>query len=261
MRATVPDDKVLWSIDWPQYRPQMFSAKSLQGQPWADPDIKSKDFNPKWNNIDGPLSRKSYVCKYNIVDFYPLNPIGRTGLQGRGILGRWGPNHAGDPIVTRWKRKNNNEIVYHRFTKKPILQFVAIQKKNGEWGFPGGMVDPGENVTTTIKREFMEEALNDYLMGENNLLPIQDKIDNFFRKGRLIYKGYVDDPRNTDNAWVESVVVHYHDENGDKIGQLPLSAGDDACNVMWMDLTHNLMLYSAHHTFVQDMGKRMNCHL
>lgn len=29
------------------------------------------------------------------------NPTGRTGLTGRGLLGRWGPNHAADPIVTR----------------------------------------------------------------------------------------------------------------------------------------------------------------
>ena len=30
------------------------------------------------------------------------NPIGRTGMIGRGLLGRWGPNHAADPIVTRY---------------------------------------------------------------------------------------------------------------------------------------------------------------
>jgi len=29
------------------------------------------------------------------------NPCGRTGLAGRGTLGKWGPNHAADPIVTR----------------------------------------------------------------------------------------------------------------------------------------------------------------
>jgi hypothetical protein len=31
----------------------------------------------------------------------PLNPLGRTGMNGRGLLGRFGPNHAADPIVTR----------------------------------------------------------------------------------------------------------------------------------------------------------------
>lgn len=35
--------------------------------------------------------------------FFPLtsNPMGRTGVVGRGLLGRFGPNHAADPIVTR----------------------------------------------------------------------------------------------------------------------------------------------------------------
>lgn len=44
----------------------------------------------------------------------PLNPIGRTGLCGRGNLGRWGPNHAADPIVSRFSNGR--------------LQFVGIQR-------------------------------------------------------------------------------------------------------------------------------------
>lgn len=38
---------------------------------------------------------------------------------------------------------------------------VAIQRHDNKmWAIPGGMVDPGEKVTTTLKREFMEEALD-----------------------------------------------------------------------------------------------------
>lgn len=29
-----------------------------------------------------------------------------------------------------------------------------------------------------------------------------------------VFKGYVDDPRNTDNAWMETVAVNFHDESG-----------------------------------------------
>lgn len=47
------------------------------------------------------ISRISFLGEYDVVDGLPLNPKGRTGLGGRGLLGRWGPNHAGDPIVTR----------------------------------------------------------------------------------------------------------------------------------------------------------------
>ena len=70
----------------------------------------------------------------------PLNIRGRTGLKGRGVLGRWGPNHAADPVVTRWKLSQNqdgNDVV-ERDGKK-VLQFVAIQRRDtGEWAIPGG---------------------------------------------------------------------------------------------------------------------------
>lgn len=29
-----------------------------------------------------------------------------------------------------------------------------------------------------------------------------------------VFKGYVDDPRNTDNAWMETVAVNFHDDSG-----------------------------------------------
>lgn len=56
--------------------------------------------------------------QYKIENGYPLNPIGRTGISGRGVLGRWGPNHAADPVVTRWKRLDNGEIEKDKSTNK-----------------------------------------------------------------------------------------------------------------------------------------------
>lgn len=38
---------------------------------------------------------------------------------------------------------------------------VAIQRRdNSMWALPGGMVDVNEKCTATLKREFIEEALN-----------------------------------------------------------------------------------------------------
>lgn len=72
------------------------------------------------------------TCFYTLND---RNPEGRTGIKGRGLLGRWGPNHAADPIVTRWKR-NARGIVMEN--DKKVLEFVAIQRRdNHQWAIPG----------------------------------------------------------------------------------------------------------------------------
>lgn len=64
------------------------------------------------------MNRVSFHGPYEIRDKYPLNPYGRTGIIGRGLLGRWGPNHAADPIVTKWKRDTNGSIVKHSESQK-----------------------------------------------------------------------------------------------------------------------------------------------
>ena len=57
-------------------------------------------------------------------------------MKGRGLLGRWGPNHAVDPIVSRWQRDGKGEKV--TMEGKPVLEFVAIKRKDtGDWAIPG----------------------------------------------------------------------------------------------------------------------------
>jgi ADP-ribose pyrophosphatase len=61
------------------------------------------------------------------------------------------------------------------------------------------MVDPGENVSETVQREFQEEAACNGL--DENF------VKRLFSNGHKLYESYVDDPRNTDNAWMESVAM------------------------------------------------------
>lgn len=259
IRSTVPDDKILWDVHWPQYNPIEYTSKSIHGQPWADPPIDDPEFKPEWNSLDGNIDRKSHFTTYKTVDGTPQNPVGRTGITGRGCLGRWGPNHAADPIVTRWKRSNDDEIERDPFTQKPILQFIAIERKDcKEWAIPGGMVDPGEIVTQTLKREFLEEAMDTLGADEKQRKEKEKLVSEFFKDGVEIYKGYVDDPRNTDNAWMETVATNFHDEDGRSVGQFELTAGDDAANVKWMDIESSLRLYASHVDFIQTVAQKHN---
>jgi ADP-ribose pyrophosphatase len=90
----------------------------------------------RFNEVDGKVDRRSFMGKYEVLDGVPRNPVGRTGMAGRGLLGKWGPNHAADPIVTRWKKNSSGDKVLEE--GKPVLQFVAVERKdNGEWAIPG----------------------------------------------------------------------------------------------------------------------------
>jgi ADP-ribose pyrophosphatase len=113
------------------------------------------------------------------------------------FLGHFGPNHAADPIVTRWKRDENGQKVIHPKTQKPILQFVCIRRKDtNEFAIPGGMVEKKEKITDTLQREFFEETLNFPNMDERSKHNLLATIKDIFENGGIrIYCGYVDDPR------------------------------------------------------------------
>ncbi|XP_069769192.1 ADP-ribose pyrophosphatase, mitochondrial isoform X2 [Narcine bancroftii] len=263
-RFHVPDDKVDWAVPWTNYNPVDYTAPSVLGQPpWADPPCRGKgDLNKllKFNQLDGDVDRRSHTGKYSRMNGVPRNPCGRTGLKGRGLLGRWGPNHAADPIVTRWKKEGGKTVIHSR-SGNPILQFVAIcRKDNKEWAIPGGMVDPGEKVSATLRREFGEETLNSLELPEAERQEVKELINSLFQGGEVVYKGYVDDPRNTDNAWMETVAMNFHDETGESVAKFKFQAGDDAGAVKWMDIEEQQKLYASHTQFLHHVAKAKDAH-
>ncbi|GMR36646.1 hypothetical protein PMAYCL1PPCAC_06841, partial [Pristionchus mayeri] len=240
-RTPVPDDKAPWGIEWTSYAPVEYTDPDTIGKPWSDTNDLA---HMRFNALDGKVNRKSHLGDYSFdVQGRPLNPIGRTGMSGKGILGRWGPNHAADPIVSRIKNGR--------------LQFVAIKRKDtGEWAIPGGMVDPGERVSATLKREFAEEALggkNVCWIGCNSTCtdgpsPIySDAIFMIYRfrmlRGTLIQ--------------ILTVVVNFHDYDT-VMEDVTLEAGDDAQSVRWVFVDSNEPLYASHKLFIDLLKKFHN---
>lgn len=135
---------------------------------------------------------------------------------------------------------------------------VAIRRRDtGDWAIPGGMVDAGEHVSVTVKREFSEEAGN--ISNPDDKETFSRLSKELFEGGTIVYKGYVDEARNTDNAWIETTVFHYH--CGAELGRLlPLEAGDDAAAVRWFDITTeiaSLQLYPPHRAWVGELASRL----
>ncbi|CAL4134106.1 unnamed protein product [Meganyctiphanes norvegica] len=261
-RFQVPYGKVEWTTDFHDYKPVNYTSTAILKSPaWADKLIGAEGFSPLWNKLDGNTDRRSHEGEYEVIDGVPQNPHGRTGIIGRGCLGKWGPNHAADPVVTRWKLDGEEKVINEK-SQLPILQFVSIKRwDNGQWAIPGGMVDPGEVVTTTLQREFMEEALNSYEMTDVQKSEAEAQLKELFSKGEEIYKGYVDDPRNTDNAWMETVAFNFHDPSLKGIlYSLKLQAGDDAQAVKWMDIGQELGLYASHRDFIETVAQKHKAH-
>ena len=115
------------------------------------------------------------------------------------------------------------------------------------------MVDPGENVSVTVKREFTEEAGD--IQDPAERAEFLRMTEELFSGGTQVYRGYVDDPRSTDNAWMETTAFHFHCPPS--IGsRLPLKAGDDAGEAMWLDVSMEnetyRSLYGAHRALIDE---------
>ncbi|XP_061893301.1 ADP-ribose pyrophosphatase, mitochondrial isoform X2 [Entelurus aequoreus] len=231
-RFPVSDAQVDWSHSVQGYEPVHFTHPAVAKKPaWADPEIGS--FCPQFNTVDGAVDRRSFEGRYKVEDGKPL-----------------------------WKVDAQGEKIHHLVSKKPILQFVSIKRKDcGEWAIPGGMVDPGEQISLTLQREFSEEALNSLAVPPSERENIRQRINRLFQSGGFqVFEGYVDDPRNTDNAWMETVAINFHDENGNCVSELPLQAGDDAGQVQWVDVDSSFLLYASHSHLLQMVVTERNAH-
>lgn len=250
-------------MEFPDYDPVSYTAPVvLKKPPWADPDLMNMKPSMRpllaYNKLDEEyhVNRASHMGPYRIKDGLPHNPMGRTGMKGRGLLGRFGPNHAADPIVTRWKRTSGGVMLDGG---KKVLEFVAIQRKdNSQWAIPGGMVEPGQVVTQALKAEFGEEAMAKLNFTDEEREKISRLIDKLFQNGVEVYKGYVDDPRNTDNAWMETVAVNFHDDTGEVFSEFKLQAGDDAAAVRWQRVSGNIPLFASHVSILEKVAKMRN---
>lgn len=162
---------------------------------WADPEYHGKLPNKfleilksRGTYFTGDLSPLGEVIEFD-ENNRPINPTQpQIYSNGRGTLGKWGPNQAADPVAIREYKERYYVLVIKR-------------KDTGKYALPGGMVDEGELVSEALIRELKEEAAD---VDHDNLLRI------FHENGRCLYKGInTTDPRNTRNAWMETVVYMF----------------------------------------------------
>ena len=59
---------------------------------------------------------------------------------------------------------------------------------------------------------------------------------------------------------METVVYHFHDDDGTKFKGIRLAAGDDAKHAKWMDIDSDLKLYATHRQFVHQAVLKIDAH-
>ena len=132
-----------------------------------------------------------------------------------------GPNYTADAVVINAVSR----------------RILLIQRKDTQqWALPGGFVDANELAIDAARRE-AEEETGAHLVGD----------------ARLIYKGMVDDPRNSDAAWIETSAYLFKTLNF-----FNLKAGDDAADAGWKNLSELPPLYASHQKIVSLALQHLN---
>jgi ADP-ribose pyrophosphatase len=229
-RVTVPDGLRSWDRKFTDYQPPFYESPRLAANDrtripggWADPACVTRDELMLWSKT-GYMHSYEGPIRHDPETGYPLNPLGRLGIAGRGLLGKWGPNHASDAMLTRVGPTSG------------LLEVLLIQRKSGEWALPGGMVDSGETPRDAAYRELQEET----------------GLSMDGTRPRLVYQGICDGPRLTDNAWIESSVYHFHLAADSPVSTATPRASDDAHDAKWSVVTPELLysLYANHREHV-----------
>ncbi|OQV20964.1 putative Transient receptor potential cation channel subfamily M member 6 [Hypsibius exemplaris] len=243
-RTFIPNDKVDWKEPLDDYRPEQFDGKSAKDKiagsaddrprSRKNSDISRKDsalnlqhvggYNRADSRISDAVPLPSWITTsdkvpvdYSVNEYgLPLNPFGRTGLQGRGSLQRLGPNHKVFFAITN-RQGDGFRFIVHQVPPKNIslLPQSVVGNEETEYGVACLILDAflfDSNSLSGRDQDFsdirslqsMYDAVEKQVKGR-----LSSIIENFDRKPislREVYRGYCDSPLNTDNAWLEVVV-------------------------------------------------------
>ncbi|HEX7024454.1 MAG TPA: phosphotransferase, partial [Gemmatimonadales bacterium] len=182
-RQRVSIDLSPWAIECPDYDPpyhvephvlEMDRTRVPGG--WADPE-----------NV--ALAIREECARGVLRDALgrPMHPFGRTGIAGRGALGRWGPNLSVVAIVTRRRADGSGADI-----------LLGGKGDSDALIPPRGFIRAGEDPDRACARVLL--------------------LETGWQPGKattLLSEGYGYDARRTDHAWVVMHARHFHVAGGD----------------------------------------------
>jgi ADP-ribose pyrophosphatase len=200
LRQRLTVDEASWARECTSYDPPYYVAPEVlvghRSGGWADPEDCA--------SIAAELAARP--AQYRDRDGRPLNPSGRTGIAGRGLLGLWGVNLSVAAVLVR--RAQDSGALEVALGQDPGAARLEL---------PKGFVLPGEDPTAGILR---------ILAAETGVRPAG--------AGEVLVEESTFDARQTDHAWVETRVHLYFDSRGD-FPEL-LAVGGSFETLQWLPL-------------------------
>ncbi|MFT4625281.1 MAG: ADP-ribose pyrophosphatase [Myxococcota bacterium] len=203
-RQRISIDEAPWMLDCETYAPPyhvdpavLAADRTTVQEGWADPE----DISSLGSDLDGPDLRLDELGR-------PLNPRGRTGLEGRGLLGRWGANPAVAACLIR--------------TVDGVLEIALGRRgEDADLELPRGFMLRGEQTEAALTRVLQTECSIDWPAGV---------------EAEQVSDGYAYDIRQTDHAWVEPLGQLLYDADGVTADLTPLGDFDE---LKWWPLDHH----------------------
>ncbi|XP_005103021.1 ADP-ribose pyrophosphatase, mitochondrial [Aplysia californica] len=245
-RFPVPDNMVAWDISFDDYCPPSFTAPEIL-ENGGEIDLENIPEEEREGKISfNSDDRSSLMDTPYVIDAgLPRNPIGRTGLKGRGKLPRWGPNRTWDPVITRWKKDPATDSRVKGTDGRDVLEFLAVLRTDTkQWSFPGGMRRDDKNHFAALKVNFKAKGLSQ----EKSTEKVKQKLEPLKKE---VYSGYTDVPLNTDNAWMETTVANFHAEDDVIFRDINILAGHDSNYVKWQTVSTDLPLWGSQTYFLK----------
>jgi ADP-ribose pyrophosphatase len=179
-RQRISIDESLWDVEYSDYNPPYY----------VDPSVIANDRTGKhggWSDPEDVSAITDHLAsvdaRHRDDDGRPLNPRGRTGIAGRGLLGLWGPNPSVAAIITRTGTSGERVDI-----------LLGSTKDSTDLELPKGFVVPNETQDEALERIMKTET--GWQVDVSGAASVCD--------------GYVYDPRQTDHAWVEICAKSVH---------------------------------------------------
>ncbi|CAF4103900.1 unnamed protein product [Rotaria magnacalcarata] len=265
-RQQITGDQVPWTINLPNYNPPHYTNSSLPNSTnEIDPEVISSRF--MWNTFDTNYNidrRTANPIGSYVIDTkgYPLNPLGRTGLCGRGDLKRWAVNYQTHLVIMC----STNEIK----SGKEIFQYIMKKPKNDDYYRLPSTSTTGANMSA-IEKTLKPFLLNIYQTW-NNLDSNRNemKINEIIEHLTFVSTAYVDDPKNTDNAWLETSICCYIQTDLSKnissnpaidLNRLfPVLSSNEKTSYTWHQVTRTSKVLESERDVIRLIAKRYNAY-